>query len=93
VVLRTPTVNELGLKIKLGTVDAVIVWSSTAAQDPASSETVAIPSAANLIPTVAAATLTTARNPPAARAFVELLRSRRGGSVLARHHYVVERGR
>jgi len=92
VVLRTPTVNELGLKIKLGTVDAVIVWSSTAAHDPASSETVAIPSAANLIPTVAAATLTTARNPPAARAFVELLRSRRGGSVLARHHYVVERG-
>lgn len=90
VVLRTPTVNELGLKIKLGTVDAVIVWSSIAAQYPRDSAVVKIPVDKNIIPLVAAATLTTADNPTAARAFVDFMSSPRGKQILKAHQYVVE---
>jgi len=91
--LRTPTVNDLGGAVKLGSIQATVVWSSIAAQYAEDSETVAIPAAGNIIPVVKAATLTTADNPPAARAFVEFLASARGREMLARHHYVVDEPR
>ena len=42
-VFRSLTVNELGDKIKLGALDAVIVWDATAAYYMDSAETVRIP--------------------------------------------------
>jgi len=91
VVLRTPTVNELAMKVKLRTVDAVIVWSSIAAQYAKDSARVPIPAERNVIPRVAAAVLTTARNPVAARAFVEFLAGERGRAVFKQNHYSVDR--
>jgi len=90
-VLSTPTVNELGLKIKLGTIDATVVWSSTAAQYAGASETVAIPARQNIIPTVPVAVLTTSKNPTAAARFAEFLRSNRSREVFAEFHFVVEK--
>ena len=91
--LQTTTVNELGLHIKLGALDAAIVWSSIAAQYSDDADVVTIPADKNVIPIVAAATLTVSENPVAARAFVDFLASERGQAVLTKHQYVVERPR
>jgi molybdate transport system substrate-binding protein len=90
VVLTTPTVNELALKIKLHTVDAAIVWDSIAAQYPQDGEAIAIPPEHNIAPVVAGATLTCSSNPAAARAFLDFLASRQGRDIFAKHHYTVD---
>jgi len=96
VVLLTPTVNELALKIKLASdqlesVDAVVVWSSIAAMYPNDSDIVTIDPAKNIVPEVAGAVLTTAKNPGAASAFLDFLTSARGRRVLVENGYVVEK--
>ena len=78
------------MKIKLGTIDAAIVWKSVAAQYAKDSETVAIPEEKNVMPRVAAAVLTTTQWPAAGRAFVDFLASPRGQKVLRQSGYVVE---
>ena len=89
--LSTATVNELGAAIEMGTLDAVIVWNCIAAMYPQACVTVEIPPAKNIIPEVSAATLTTAANPVAARAFVDFITGPRGREVLGKYGYVTER--
>jgi molybdate transport system substrate-binding protein len=91
VVLSTPTVNELGLAVKLGTVDAALVWRSVAKHYPDVSDIVTLDPEKNIIPAVEGAVLDYSDNPAAAAAFLDYLTSDRGRAVLTENGYLVER--
>jgi molybdate transport system substrate-binding protein len=91
VVLSTPTVNELGVAIKLGTVDASVVWRSTAENYRDVSTVVNIPPVKNIIPAVGGAVLTFTKNSHAAASFLAYLTSARGRHVLKKSGYTIER--
>jgi len=87
--LQTPTVNELGLKIKLGTIDAAVVWRCIAAKYPKDADIVELDPKKNICPTVAGAVLSFSKNPAAAAAFLDFLTSKRGRQVLIENGYTV----
>jgi len=89
VVLSTPTVNELGLKVKLGTIDAAVVWRCIARKYPMDSTIVEIDPERVIRPEVAGAVLTTAENPAAAAAFLAFLASEQGRKTLEQYGYTV----
>jgi molybdate transport system substrate-binding protein len=91
--LTTATVSELAMNVKLGTLDAAIVWSTTAAQHGLAADAVAIEPGKNVIPSVEAAVAAGAANPKAAAAFVDFLASQRAREVLKAKFFVVERPR
>jgi len=86
-----PTVTELGLKVELRTVDAAIVWNSTAIRYLASADIIPIPRERNICPEVAAAVLKCTENPQGAAAFVDFLASERGRQVLIEAGYTVDK--
>ena len=81
------TVNELGMQIQTGSLDAVIVWDAVAKQYAAHGEEAPIPKEQNLISTVEAAVLKCARDRELAEKFIEFARSARGQEILAKHGY------
>ena len=87
--LQTPTVNELGLKIKLGTIDAALVWRSTATKYLAGAGIVELDPKKNICPVVAGAVLSFSKSPAAAAAFLDFLASKRGRQVLTENGYTV----
>jgi molybdate transport system substrate-binding protein len=89
-VLTSITVNDLGLQIKAGDLDATIVWDAIARQYPEDGEMVEIPTEQNLISTVPAAVLTTSEHPELAEAFQEFITSDSGREVFVRHGYTTE---
>jgi len=89
--LHTPTVNELGLKIKLGTIDAAVVWRCIAAKYSKDADIVELDPKKNICPTVAGAVLSFSKNPAAAAAFLDFLTSKRGRQVLIENGYTVTR--
>ncbi|MFQ5810218.1 MAG: molybdate ABC transporter substrate-binding protein [Armatimonadota bacterium] len=90
VVLTSITVNDLGLQIKAGKLDATIVWDAIARQYPDDGEIVAIPPESNLISTVPAAVLTTSEHPELAETFQEFITSDIGREAFVRHGYTTE---
>jgi molybdate transport system substrate-binding protein len=88
--LQTPTVNELGMKMDLGTLDAVVVWDSIAAPYHKVADIVAIPAEKNICPVVEGAVLVTAQAPERAAAFLDFLNSERARSVLTESGYTVD---
>jgi len=90
VAYRSGTVNELGNHVKLGTLDAAIVWDAVAAQFGDDVEPVAIPVEQNEISTVAVGVLGSSEDPRTAAAFVAFLTSPEGRAVFRKHHYTVE---
>jgi len=84
---RSLTVGELGNHLKLGTLDAVIVWDAVAAFSPKETEVVTIPRDQNVISTVAVGVLKSSRHPELATKFVEFITSKRGKEVFEKHHY------
>lgn len=84
------TVNELGLQIKTGQLDAAIVWDAVAAQYADSADVVAIPPAQNAVSRVAVAVLKSARNLAGAEAFVQFLRGPEGQALFRKHQYRTE---
>jgi molybdate transport system substrate-binding protein len=91
VVLSTPTINELGNAIKLGTVDAVIVWNATALDYKDVAEIIPIEKSKNVIPAVEATVLTTTNDKSTANAFLSFLASPRGISVMTESGYCVDK--
>jgi molybdate transport system substrate-binding protein len=89
VVLITPTVTELGNAVKLGTVDAVIVWNSIALGYKDIGEIV--PIAAGVVSSVEAVALTTGVNKPAALEFLDFLKGRSGRKILTDAGYNVDK--
>ncbi len=89
-VFRSMTVNELGLQIQAGSVDAVIVWDAVAVQYERHGDTVPIPPEQNEISMVNAAVLAFSKEKDRARQFVGFLASDRGREVFRRHRYRVD---
>ena len=81
------TVDELGLQIKAGKLDAAIVWDATARNYPDSAQIVSIPPEHNVISTVPVAVLTCSDNPQLAHSFQEFVVSDHGAEVFQRHGY------
>lgn len=75
-------VTDVALAVKLGTVDAGIVWDAVAAQVSDATDIVRIPDDKNIVSRVAACTLSGSRNPKAAQAFLNYLVSEAARTVL-----------
>lgn len=81
------TVIEVALAVKMGTVDAGIIWDALAGFAPDEAEMVRIPAERNVISEVAATVLAGSRNAAAARAFLDSLGSEESRAVLQRMGY------
>lgn len=84
------TVNELGMQIQAGSLDAVIVWDAVAVYYAEHGEEVPIPPEQNVISTVDAGVLTFAAQPELAQQFIEFAVSDRGRDVFTRYGYQVD---
>ena len=84
------TVNDLGNHIKLGQLDAVIVWDAMAAYFADSGEVVEIPPDKNVVSTVAAGVLKSSQRPELASKLVEFIASEEGRAIFRKHHYTTE---
>lgn len=84
---QSQTVNELGMQIQAGSLDAVIVWDSIARYYAEHGEIIAIPAEQNIVSSVDIGILKFSRRPDAAQAFVDFLLSPEGAAILKKHHY------
>jgi molybdate transport system substrate-binding protein len=90
VVFSSTTVNELGLQVKTGSLDATIVWDAVAAQYADSAEVISIPASQNVPSRVAVAVLKSSGQPEAAQEFVKFLLTDAGQAILRAQHYRTE---
>lgn len=84
------TVNELGLQIKAGALDAVIVWDAIARYYEQEAQEVAIPVEDNVISTVDIGVLSFTQQRDLALAFLEFVTSPHGQDIFKRHHYRID---
>jgi len=89
-VFNSLTVDELGVQIEVGKVDAVIVWDSTAGYYIDSGDIVVIPRGKNTISTVAIALLRSSAHKELAREFIDFITSGRGQEIFRKHHFSTE---
>ena len=89
-VFSSLTVGELGIQIKVGKVDAVMVWDATAAQYADSGDVIEIPVDKNVISTVAIALLESSEDKELARNFIDLITSERGKAIFRKHNFSTE---
>jgi molybdate transport system substrate-binding protein len=89
-VFSAMTVNELGIQIKVGKVDAAIVWAGIAHQFADSADIVEIPNDKNVVSTVAIASLTCSEDEELAQEFVDFITSERGQQIFRKYHYSTE---
>ena len=83
-------VTDVALAVKMGTVDAGLIWSALGSLYPEDAEIVLIPKAQNVVGAVAACTLAGSKNPKAAAAFLDYLVSDKGRAVLTAKGYAVD---
>lgn len=87
-----PTVNDLANDVKLGTVDAALVWDSTVAQYP-ELEAIHLPELDAGAASVSLAVLESTTQPAAALRFARFAAARDAGlKEFERHHFTVVRG-
>ena len=84
-IVTTPTVNEVANALKLGSVDAGIVFDIVAAQYP-DLEIIALPELASAKAHVAAVVLTASKQPAQASQFVRFLASAETGAAVFRRY-------
>lgn len=89
VVFRSLTVNELGLQVKTGELDAVIVWDAIAHRYRDVARIVPIPPEHNVLSTVPVAVLRFSRYPKLATAFQRFVVSQEGKRIFRNHGYTV----
>jgi molybdate transport system substrate-binding protein len=77
-------------QVKLGAVDAAIVWDATAAAVAESTEVVPIPPEKNIISRVTAGLLESSENPDLATAFMNFMAGAEGRSIFRQNGYTVE---
>ncbi len=88
-----PTVNDVANDIKIGTVDAGVVWDSTARQYPELEIVAPLTEDPNFAMEITVAVLRSSRQPTEALRFARYLAARdRGLEVFKRHHYAVVEG-
>jgi len=81
------TVNELGLQIRAGTLDAVIVWDAIARPYEGECEIVPIPAKENIVSTVDLGILSFTRNRGASKRFAAFAASEQGRAIFRKHGY------
>jgi molybdate transport system substrate-binding protein len=86
VVFTALTADELGLQIRAGRLEAVIVWDAVARQYPGA-KIVEIGRSQNVISTLPVAVLKSSQHRDLARAFQEFATSDRGREIWARHGF------
>jgi molybdate transport system substrate-binding protein len=86
-VVQTATVNELGVQVQVGQVDAVIVWDAIAVRFTEWGRIVEVPLEANIVSEVAIAVLETSRHPALARGFAEFVTGEAAQAIFAAHGY------
>ncbi len=84
------TVNELGMQIQAGSLDAVIVWDAIARYYSRHGTEVPIPIEENVISTVNLGVLSFTKNRSLAEEFVEFAVSEQGRSIFTEHNYRTE---
>lgn len=84
------TVNELGMQIQAGSLDAVIVWDAMARYYSEHGDQVPIGAEKNIISTVDAGVLKFTKNREAAEDFVTFLTSEAGRGIFKKHNYRTE---
>jgi molybdate transport system substrate-binding protein len=89
-VFSSVTVNELGVQVTMGQLDAAIVWDAVAVYYADRADVVPIPLAENDISNVAVAVLKCSRQPEAAQRFVDFLLGPDGQAIFHKHQYRTE---
>lgn len=89
VLLETATVNDLALAIKLGTLDAVVIWDAIAVGYADVAEVIVIDPTKNICPDVESTVLTFAENKAGAEAFVAFMASDKGQAICRKNGYSV----
>jgi len=87
VAFQSLTVNELGMQIQAGSLDAVIVWDAIARYYSKHGTEVPIPVEQNVISTVNIGILTFTKNRSLAEEFVKFAASSQGQSIFKQHNY------
>jgi molybdate transport system substrate-binding protein len=83
--MESLTVNDLGVWVDTGKVDAAIVWDAIAVNYARSCRAIEIPKDKNIISHVVVGLMTTAKDPDKARKFIAFLTSPEGQAILNRH--------
>ncbi|HOX37568.1 MAG TPA: molybdate ABC transporter substrate-binding protein [Candidatus Brocadiia bacterium] len=89
-VFSSATVNELGVQIKTGDIDATIVWDAVAAYYSDCSDRIAIPAEKNLPAPVGIGLLKCSKRPELAQKFMDYLTGDKGKAIFKKHHYATE---
>ena len=87
-VFSAMTVNELGVQIKVGKIDAAIVWDGVAAYFSDSADIIEIPKERNAISTVAIALLSCSMH-KLAQNFIDFISSEQGQEIFHKHHFSI----
>lgn len=87
VVLNTATVNELGLAIKLGTIDAAIVWKTIAQDYLNEGNIITIENEKNVIANIEAGIIKNSTNKETAIDFLKFITSNEGINILKQYGY------
>jgi len=87
VVFQSLTVNELGIQIQTGSLDAVIVWDAIASYYVEHGTEVPIPVEKNVISTVNIGILSFTQDNSLAEKFVKFAASARGQGIFKQHNY------
>jgi molybdate transport system substrate-binding protein len=89
-VFQSMTVNELGLQVQAGSLDAVIVWDAVAGQYLDHGEIVEIPAGNNIISAVPLGILAFSERKTLAQEFADFAVSDEGKAIFRKHHYRVD---
>jgi molybdate transport system substrate-binding protein len=85
--MRSKTVNELGVFVNTGRAAAAIVWDAIAVNNAGKLDTIEIPMDRNLVSRVVVGVLSTGQNKTAARKFVDFIAGPDGRKILTDHGY------
>ena len=89
-VFQSLTVNELGMQVQAGSLDAVIVWDAIARYYSDHGTVIPIPAEENVISTVDIGVLAFTNNRSLAEEFVEFAASTSGCGIFIKHNYTVD---
>lgn len=87
---KSVTVNELGMQIQAGSLDAVIVWDAVARYYSQYGDAITIPYDQNVISTVDIGVLKFTSDRERAQQFVDFVCSERGRTIARKHEYQVD---
>jgi len=87
---QSVTVNELGVWVKTGDVDAAIVWDAIAANIVDSVEVIEIPREKNIISRVVVGLMKTSTDKKSAQKFIDFMTGPRGRAILRGNGYRIE---